>query len=675
MMPERGPEGKAVTGPSAAERIAQLTDGQLLGEYAARGAPEAFAEIVSRHAGMVYAACLRVVGEAHAAEDAAQAAFLVLVRKARSLPRGTVLSVWLFRTAEQVSRDALKLAQRRRRHESEAAAMRESTTPERQVEGAPAGAALNLDAALAALPAAQRDVIVLRYLRDKPEAEICRELGCPQSTVASRLARGLERLREKLGARGATVSTAALGGLLASEMAPAAPPAALLATLKGLGAGAASASVSASAISLAEGTMKAMMIAKLKLAAAVIGATVVVGGGGGAVALKLAAAEPAAPPAQPRNAKLKDLPANTWVKIAAKFGRNAGAAEVPWCYDPDGRRLVRVGGCTETYSNEVWSYDLGADAWTCNLPYVKKDPQDESRAPSDRPGKGCNRGICYDRDTKCIWSWGGATSDGGPGNLFGLWKGTGKLGAGDWQRFEVPTIEQAMIAYDEGAKKLVCTSQHWVALHAGTFQTMIVDPATGKAETLKARIDSPELVAAAKAKVEAKTWSSGKPAEFQSLIYVPDLGGVLFTTSFPWNWGETRKDPEAAMVTWVYNLKENVWKDLKPKASPPWRSSHSTSCDSKNHIVLLYGGVTALGAPPGEHHRPLNDTWAYLVKENTWVEMKPKASPYAQDGAMLMAYDPEHDVHVVGKYFGNWPGSVWVYRYSPAGDPAAGQGK
>jgi RNA polymerase sigma factor (sigma-70 family) len=267
-----------------------MTDHELIARYVA-GSPQAFAELVERHAAMVYSTCRRVTRDAEEAQDALQATFLVLARQARGLSGGRPLSGWLFNVARKVAINARRGAERRRRHEQEAAAMRPTGASAEARGDRWAEVAPQLDAALAALPAVQREVIVLRYLRGLPEAEVCRELGCPQSTVATRIARGLECLRHRLNRQGAALSTAGLTGLLANQAAPMVPPAAVMATLKGLGVGAASAS--AAATSLAEGTMKAMMWVKIKVAAAVLATATVVGGGGGALAMKLAAGEPA----------------------------------------------------------------------------------------------------------------------------------------------------------------------------------------------------------------------------------------------------------------------------------------------------------------------------------------------------------------------------------------------
>ena len=92
-----------------------MTDRELLAEYARSGSERAFAEIVARHSAMVYSACLRVLGDPAAAEDAVQAAFLVLVRKARGVD-GSALAGWLFRTAERSAREVRRARYRRARH-------------------------------------------------------------------------------------------------------------------------------------------------------------------------------------------------------------------------------------------------------------------------------------------------------------------------------------------------------------------------------------------------------------------------------------------------------------------------------------------------------------------------------------------------------------------------------
>src|ERR1051325_6838883 len=98
-------------------------DLELLRQYAASGSESAFAAIVDRYKGLVYASALRQTRSPDLAEEITQAAFILLARKASSLPRGTILSGWLFRTTCFAARDALKLQRRRQRREYEVTLM------------------------------------------------------------------------------------------------------------------------------------------------------------------------------------------------------------------------------------------------------------------------------------------------------------------------------------------------------------------------------------------------------------------------------------------------------------------------------------------------------------------------------------------------------------------------
>ncbi len=288
-----------------------MTDRELLTSYAATGSQEAFGELVGRHADKVYSTCRRVLGDGHAAEDASQAVFLVLARKARDLSPRTVISGWLFLAARKSALSLRKKLGCRARHELEAATMRRRTekTTEKalwnRVEP-------RLDDLLAGLPRRQREAVVLYYLDGKSRPEVAREMACPQSTVSTLVSRGLDRLRAKLSRQKVAVPAVVLAGFL-GEQAVVPAPASLAASVQAAAFGQAAASPAAA--SLAGGMVKAMALAKVKVAAAVlVGATVIAAGvpaavnalsdpGGGAV-LPAPAAAAAAGEADAGNAVL-----------------------------------------------------------------------------------------------------------------------------------------------------------------------------------------------------------------------------------------------------------------------------------------------------------------------------------------------------------------------------------
>src|SRR5256885_335853 len=140
-----------------------MDDWQCLSEYVRDGSQSAFREVVVRHVDLVYATCRRVLPsrDAHLAEDATQAVFVILAKKARMIRRNTSLVGWLHNTARYVSSNALRVAANRRRHEMEAAQMpRYKQTAQDTAKNVPEDV---VDRALNRLEAQERDAILLRF--------------------------------------------------------------------------------------------------------------------------------------------------------------------------------------------------------------------------------------------------------------------------------------------------------------------------------------------------------------------------------------------------------------------------------------------------------------------------------------------------------------------------------
>jgi RNA polymerase sigma factor (sigma-70 family) len=242
-----------------------LTDGQLLERFATHdgeAAELAFAALVERHGPMVLRACRAIVRDDHEAMDAFQATFLVLVRKCRSLWVRDSLGPWLHRVACRAAGRTNADARRRRAHERLAAEMLARRASVR--EGDDLAAVLHEE--LDRLPDRFRVPIVLCDLEGSTCAQAARHLGCPVGTVASRLARGRERLRSRLAQRGVVPAVAAIGTALCSETNGAALPSALAdSTVQ-----AATGKASLAAASLANSLIGSMMMAKWISVAAVV---------------------------------------------------------------------------------------------------------------------------------------------------------------------------------------------------------------------------------------------------------------------------------------------------------------------------------------------------------------------------------------------------------------------
>lgn len=238
-----------------------MTDGELLGAFAA-GDQKAFAELVRRHADWVWGCALRQAADGAAAEDMAQGAFLLLAQKAPSLKDRSSVQGWLFRVVSFLARDARKLANRRKYHETRVAAMNREQTPQGRAWDAIQGV---LDEAVANLREQDRQTILLRFYRGMSVVEVAGALRVSEDAAGKRVSRAVDRLREILGRQGLNTG-AQVQELLTSGLACAAPAA--LVTQLSAGGG------TATAAAMAAKGSKLLLIAKAKLVATLAGATV-----------------------------------------------------------------------------------------------------------------------------------------------------------------------------------------------------------------------------------------------------------------------------------------------------------------------------------------------------------------------------------------------------------------
>lgn len=245
-----------------------LSDAQLLERFRTRRDEPSFAAIVDRYGSMVLRVCRRVLGDPHDAQDAFQATFLVLVRRAPSLRVKDSVGPWLYGVAVRVALCARTTANRRRRFEQRVAELSGLHAAESDTDDL--GPVLHQE--INRLPERYRKPIVLFHLAGLSHDQVAEQLGCPVGTVRSRLVRGRERLRERLTRRGLAPTSVASTVLLAA--APCAVPDALAAATShaavrfATGQATLAGTVSASVATLTEGVLKVMFLNKLKWGAA-----------------------------------------------------------------------------------------------------------------------------------------------------------------------------------------------------------------------------------------------------------------------------------------------------------------------------------------------------------------------------------------------------------------------
>jgi RNA polymerase sigma factor (sigma-70 family) len=320
---------------------AAATDGELLASFTAGRDEAAFTALVQRHGPMVLGVCRGILRHRHDAEDAFQAAFLILARKAATIRRYQSVGSWLHEVACRV---ALRTRVRSVR-----------SLPEGRVEEATAGDPV-LDLTLRdvqrvvheelrRLPEKLRAPLVLCYLEERTQDEAARQLGCSEPALRGRLYRGRQLLRERLTRRGLTLGAGLLPALVSADLAAAAVPAALLQAVTGAGA------APPGVAELAAGVLRSAALARLRNSALVLLALAVVATAAGVLAGHSPTApgqdeQPQSAPApQPKRPQVDaagdPLPAGAVRRLGTTRFRHNGEIE-SFCYSPSGERLAIV---------------------------------------------------------------------------------------------------------------------------------------------------------------------------------------------------------------------------------------------------------------------------------------------------------------------------------------------
>jgi len=263
------------------------TDSDLLAEFARSGSERPFEMLVRRHGALVLSVCRGILRDANDAEDAAQAAFLTLARKARSLVGHRTIAGWLHTVAWHISCRARRARTLRQHREREAAAAAFQNA--RDDSGSPDTSLLHEQ--LHAMPDKYRLPLILHHFDGWSEVEVAQILGCKLGTISGRLSRGRQILKQRLEARGMRGIMTAAGGAAVEAVEPtdlmrrdrqrALPAGAFVAVASRAGAmihrggrnaqaGAQAGFVSTQASALSDGVLRVMRRSKIRAIAAVV---------------------------------------------------------------------------------------------------------------------------------------------------------------------------------------------------------------------------------------------------------------------------------------------------------------------------------------------------------------------------------------------------------------------
>jgi RNA polymerase sigma factor (sigma-70 family) len=341
-----------------AEVTAELSDAQLLQRFTTEHDEAAFAALMARHGPAVLRVCRRILNDTHDAEDAFQAAFLVLARLAGSIRKPEAVGSWLYGVAHRIAVKSSRAAARRRQRERQIAEM-----PARDLSSEMALRDLQtvLDEEVNRLPDRYRAPFVRYCLEGKSRAEVAHELGWKEGTLASRLDRARHLLRQRLTRRGVTLSAALAAVALAEEGAAAVPSPLAAQTLQAalqFAAGTTTVAASRQVMDLAKGALPAVFLGRIKRLVALLAALALLPAAGLAALHGHSTPDQKEPPARggapgPPAARQDEGRADSYGdplpdRAVRRFGtlrlRNCG----PVVFSPDGKHIVTAGGKTQS---------------------------------------------------------------------------------------------------------------------------------------------------------------------------------------------------------------------------------------------------------------------------------------------------------------------------------------
>lgn len=404
----------------AASLVAQpMTDGsdaELLKRFVTSRDEAAFATLMARHGPMVFAVCRRLLRKAQDAEDAFQATFLILVRKAASIDKRELLSNWLYGVAIRVASRARVMAAKRRTCET--ADIEQVVVATREpAEASDLSAAITEE--VQRLPAKYRIPVVLCYLEGRSNDEAAGEMRCPIGTVKTRLSRAREMLHKRLIRRGLALSTAAFSTALSAEVLAAPLPLHLVdsackAALDFAAGDAVSLGlVSSQSAALTKGALHNMFVNKMRTLAVWVLALGVILGGAGAFTIHLIATAPVAKKTDDENIQ------GTWKLVSLESGGDTTPK--------DG--LPPIGSMLVFKTDKIVATDgkIEKVVHAYKILDTKKTPKVIEFTPlDDRPSKGKPQKAIYelkeDRLKLCVQN-----EDGEPPTEFATKRGDGLL--------------------------------------------------------------------------------------------------------------------------------------------------------------------------------------------------------------------------------------------------------
>jgi RNA polymerase sigma factor (sigma-70 family) len=649
-----------------AEAIKDLSDTELLERFCGRREEAAFALLLQRHGPTVLGVCRRMLGDVHAAEDAFQATFLVLVRKAGCVRKRQSLGSFLYGVAYRTAaRARVQAAERRSR---DRAAVASSYRPDALDELSRAEACAVLHEEMAHLPDKYRRPLILCYLEGKTHEQAAREMAWPKSSVSDRLKRGCELLRQRLSRRDIALSAGVLTVLLADRSARAVPALLTLSTVR-LAAQAlvGKATAATAAVGLAGSVLKAMIATRTGVLLSLLLTVGLAIAGVGVLASQPEKPQAAPPPpaahpaeqpqAEPvaavRNDQYGDpLPDGALARLGTARLRHAWLHQI--LFSADGKTLLSTGGDNLIRRWEIPSGKLvGAQPVTL--------PPDDPFAPPD---------FAFSYVPPVILSPDGKTvACVGPTDLYLLDAVTGKV----LHRVDCKDkdLDRNFLTFTAGSKQ--------VALKTSNGELLLFDVATG--QSIKTGLKDHRF-SQPMASYPASAWTAVDPAGKQVAhwdnhgnVNIWELpGGKHLLTISMANCRDMAFSPDGKRFVLISSKEVIVWNTAtgqKEAECPLESNSYYDLCfspDGAQLVVSSFANILLLDTKTMKEVRRL------ASKECTRFQFSPDGKTLAGcHGSAIHLWNVAD-----GKSLDDFPGSDYFWRgrvvYSPDGKSLASGG-
>jgi len=330
---------------------------------------------------------------------------------------------------------------------------------------------------------------------------------------------------------------------------------------------------------------------------------------------------------EPRNPRFgPDFPVNQWVNLKVTIKTDSAFGEMGWSYDVSNRLFLRYGGCSG-YHNELTAFDLGTEQ------FIQRRPNEKMAGWGDRRLiNGCTAGRCWDPYGKVLWL---GPAIGATEPSLAVFEYYNKDGGYRFCSYDLATDRF------RSAPRATYATRYALDWKTGLLLPVKFTHINHKTKDFWA------FDVKNNAWLDKKTVGDYPRDQDHTTAAVDQDTGLLVVYVAP--------HPDRPAETWTFDPSRSLWKNVQPKVQPEGVPGGGFAYDPFHKLLLLQSGKKATQYGGGDD----SITWTYDVRANIWTDLKVKTGP-GNPWVGAMDYDPEHNVFVL---FNHGDKQVWAFRY------------